>query len=477
MGITISNRRIGQHRGAPRLYLDSLALTRAGFTPGAAISLTADPVIDGIRVRLVTTGQRTVSVKRRGIHEVPVIDINSATDLEPVADLDEVQVVYLVGEIQILALASRRLAARRAARLRQRLASKAPLRSASIAFGAGITSWALHAGLESQGHACELVLANEMSDVMSEIAMASNPLVDERTTVINQAMQEAVLDPWASARHRGGVDILEAGIPCSGASRAGAAKRRLTRMEDHPEVGHLVVAVIQWIAALQPAIFIAENVPTYQGSASASILRAWLRDAGYAVQEAVLDAADYGSLESRVRWFIVAYPPGMPVALDCIDRTGPSTLTLADVLEPIAPDDPRFREVGYLVDKAARDEAAGKGFAMQFVDPGSAHVPTLRKGYHKGGSTDPRLRHPSDPKLSRLLTAVEHARIKGIDPLLIEDLPQTIAHQVCGQAVDVRPVSAIGAHLGKALRAFERAGGRGPREASAVRESRKVIAA
>jgi DNA (cytosine-5)-methyltransferase 1 len=107
--------------------------------------------------------------------------------------------------------------------------------------------------------------------------------------------------------------------------------------------------------------------------------------------------------------------------------------------------------VPYLKAKALRDAEAGKGFAMQWLEPGSTMVPTLRKGYHKAGSTDPRLRHPTDPALSRLLTSAEHARIKGIDPALLDGVPETTGHQVCGQAVDVRPVRAIGKRLGRAL--------------------------
>jgi DNA (cytosine-5)-methyltransferase 1 len=107
-------------------------------------------------------------------------------------------------------------------------------------------------------------------------------------------------------------------------------------MEDHPLVGHLVAAVIQWIAALQPAVFFAENVPTYQGTASAAILRAWLLDAGYAVKEVVLDGADFGSLESRQRWFIVAHPPEVALSLDHLQQVAQGAKpTLANVLDPV----------------------------------------------------------------------------------------------------------------------------------------------
>lgn len=127
-------------------------------------------------------------------------------------------------------------------------------------------------------------------------------------------------------------------------------------------------------------------------------------------------------------------------------------------MEQIDPEDERYRCVDYLKDKQERDAGSGKHFSMQLLTPASTLVPVLRKGYHKGGSTDPRLLHPTDPERSRLLTATEHARIKGISPGLVNGVPETTAHQVCGQSVDVRPVQAIGRCIAQALKGFGRPG-------------------
>ncbi|TDM05069.1 MAG: hypothetical protein C4K60_20300 [Ideonella sp. MAG2] len=129
---------------------------------------------------------------------------------------------------------------------------------------------------------------------------------------------------------------------------------------------------------------------------------------------------------------------------------------MAEVLESVPLDDPSWRPVSYLKSKALRDADKGSGFAMQWLTPQAQKVPTLRKGYHKGGSTDPRLRHPHDEQLSRLLTPGEHARIKGIPEALLQGLSATAAHQACGQSVDARVVQAIGRWLGQGLRAMRR---------------------
>ena len=456
--MNITYRRIGEHRGAPRLYLDCAALQRAGFCPGATYSLRSDSQALRLTLCLDPAGSRRVSRKRRGPTLLPVIDINSAGDLAPLGEFGVVRIIILAGAIHVLLSATACKALARSARLAARLALDQPLQTAGIAFGAGIASTALHEGLAAGGIRSRLVLANELCEDYLALAAQRNTVVLPDTALVAAPMQELVADDWL-LRRLPKVDVLEAGIPCSGASRAGAAKRGLARMEDHPTVGHLIGATIELIAALQPAIVLIENVVPYRDSASAAILRGWLRDAGYAVHETVLDSSDFGSLEQRVRWFLVACPVQIGLDLSSLAqatvaptaRSSRSAPHLADFLEDIGPDDERFRQVEYLKEKATRDKDKGSHFAMQWLRPQSSHVPTLRKGYHKGGSTDPRLLHPTDPARSRLLTGVEHARIKGIDSALVAGISDSLAHQVCGQAVDTRPVMAIGRCLANAL--------------------------
>lgn len=450
----VSVRRIGQHRGTPRLYLDTVALVAHGFKPGVQYAVHVDASSQRLRIEVSATGSRRVSKKSRAGGLVPVIDLHSKSELGMFDGHDAVRVVLVAGVLHVLALVSRTRAIERFERLVRRLRAREALRLASVAFGAGITASAFHAGCQDVGVDTELALANEISADYLDIATRNNRLVTQGTVLVNAPMQEAINDAWLLARV-GAVDVLELAIPCSGASRAGRSKRGLAKPEDHPDVGHLVGSMLQWIAALQPALVFCECVAIYRDTGSAAILRSWLRDAGYAVSEVVLDARDFGSLEGRIRWFLLASPPGVQVDLQVLARrTSSERPVLADLLDAVPPDDPSWRAVDYLKAKAVRDASEGKGFAMQLVEASAQSVPTLRKGYHKGGSTDPRLAHPSQPGLSRLLTPSEHARVKGIDESLIKGLPSTTAHQLCGQSVDTRPVRAIGRLVGGALRAI-----------------------
>jgi DNA (cytosine-5)-methyltransferase 1 len=248
------------------------------------------------------------------------------------------------------------------------------------------------------------------------------------------------------------VDLLAMGIPCSGASRAGVSKRKLAIMEDHPEVGHLVASAIMIINRIQPAIVVVENVPEYEASASAQILRQHMRDSGYEVQEKVLRARDFGCLENRNRWFMVCSTRGLSVSLEGLEPKVLPVRKLGNYLEPISPDAQDWRTFDYLKSKEVRDAAKGNSFAMQLVTPDSMSVPTLRKGYHKGGSTDPLVVHPSDPQLLRQLTVKEHARIKEVPEHLVADLSKTDGHILLGQGIAYAPVRDLFSRIGECLK-------------------------
>lgn len=104
-----------------------------------------------------------------------------------------------------------------------------------------------------------------------------------------------------------------------------------------------------------------------------------------------------------------------------------------------------------MLESRLRDQEAGKGFQMQTVTPESTSVPTIRKGYHKGGSTDPYLKHSTDPDLLRKFSAKEHATIKEVPAHLIAGLSETTAHELLGQGIVYAPFEAVGERIAEAL--------------------------
>ena len=248
------------------------------------------------------------------------------------------------------------------------------------------------------------------------------------------------------------VDVLEAGIPCQGASLSGRAKNAIAKSEDHPDVGHLIAAFIAILARVNPAVLVFENVPPYQGSASAAILRTTLRERGYEVLEMLLDGENFNALEHRKRYCLVAVSKGLQVAQ--IDLQMPETQTrkLGEILDQVPDESDAWKEVPYLHAKQVRDEASGKGFAMQIVDAQSPRVGTIGKGYAKWRSTEPLVRgNQTHPTKLRLLTPAEHAAVKGIPAVLVEGLPATTAHELLGQSVLYEPFRALGKAIASAL--------------------------
>lgn len=443
-------RQIGENKGAPRIYIDSPALTEAGFAPGATYSRTVEG--DRVILKLNRQGGYKVSKKEVRGNQVPVIDINSRDALSAMDGLSAVRLVIQDGVITALPLASQVNARKRLARLREHV-EKGVLTAGSLSHGGGILDHAAHTGLAHGGLQASMAFANEIDVDLLEHASQRNDVWDQGTLGIGAPMQEAVQDEWLMSRLPY-VDILSVGIPCSGASKAGASKRGLELMEQHPEVGHLVASFLMVVQKAQPSVVVVECVQEYAKSGSAQIMRQHLRDCGYLVNEVTLNGKEFGVLENRTRWFLVAATAGITVDLNGLAPSCVPVRTVAEVLEPIGPEDSSWRGFDYLKTKALRDEAKGNGFAMQIVGPNATSVPVLRKGYHKGGSTDPLVRHPEDDGRYRLFTAREHARIKQIPERLIEGMSQTKAHELLGQSVLYAPVEALFNRIAGAIKSW-----------------------
>lgn len=442
---------IGENKGAPRVWLEGRFPEQAGFEPGASFRVEVIRDRDCVALRLDNAGTRRVSSKARGERTIPVIDLNSKEALGIFDGLTRIRAIADGGVIYLLPVASDARVAERLARLRSKLEKNEPLSVGSLSHGGGVLSLALHEGIAAEGIKTQLTFANEIRDELLEHASEVNPAWNPKTIAVAMPIQELAYDQWAMGKLKN-AEIIEAGLPCSGASKAGRAKNGNVCVEAHEHVGHLVAAFMAIVARLNPAIVIFENVVPYQSSASAWIIRHQLRDLGYEVQEAVFSGEEWGVLEHRERMCLVAVTRGMSFDLSSVRPDLRPVQRLGDLLETVPEDAPVWRDVGYLKDKEERDKAAGKGFSVPYLTPDSTHVPTLRKGYQKGGSCDARVIHPTNPSLSRLLTATEHARIKGIDERLIKGMSQTVAHELLGQSILFAPFKALGRALGAMLR-------------------------
>lgn len=441
---------IGENKGAPRVWLQGRFPELAGFTPGARFRLEVIRDRDCVALRLDDQGQRRVCSKTSGERQIPVIDLNSTEALGIFEGLAHVRAVADGNVIYLLPLASETRIKERVERLRAKLDANEPLDVGSLSHGGGVLSLAIHEGMKAGGIATRLAFANDVNDGLLEHAAGANPAWTDETVSVAMPMQELAFDQWAIDR-LGTVDCLEIGMPCEASSLAGRAKNGNVCPESHEHVGHLAAAFLAIVARVNPSLIILECVLPYKQSASAWIIRRQLADLGYDVQETVFSGEPWGVLEHRERFCLVGVTRGVSFDLASVQPGLRPVPTLGAILDDTPSDSPAYREVGYLKTKEVKDKAAGKGFAVPYLTPEANHVPTLRKGYNKGGSCDARLLHPTNPALSRLLSPREHAACKEIPPCLIKGLPNTAAHELLGQSILFAPFRALGAALGRAL--------------------------
>lgn len=444
---------IGQNRGKPRIWLQNQEVSTADMKPGDRY----DVHIKGgtVVLRANPDGSRVISAKedKRTGEKSPIIDINSKELLALFDGMSAIRLVQRKGEIYLLPLASEIRKKERLNRLTSKVLNNLPLQVGSLSHGGGLLANAVHTGLDKAGLPSTAAMINEIRPELLEHSESHSGVWGQDTIPVAAPMQEFAFDESAM-RHVPRMDLMEIGLPCSGASVAGRAKRGTAKPEDHPEVGHLVVAALVIVSKANPAALILENVIPYASSASASILRNQLRDMGYVTHETILRGEAFSALEHRDRWCMVAVTEGMHFDWDMLQLPEKRNLTLSDIMDEIADDDPSWSEMTGLKAKQERDMAAGKGFRMQVVTGDDTRIPTLTKGIAKNRSTDPKFQHPNNPDLLRMPTPAEHARVKQFPPSIVEGLSKTLAHEVLGQAVLRDPFVAASQLVGESIKRF-----------------------
>ncbi|MGC0153605.1 DNA cytosine methyltransferase [Chromobacterium vaccinii] len=446
-------KKVGNNKGAPRIWLEGSQLAKAGIQAGQRY----DVEVRGQTIVLQANpdGSRVVSSKKAGEKQNPVIDLNSKELLGVFDGMAAVRVAVKDGEVYILPLASELKKRERLGRLKEKLERGEPLAVGSLSHGGGILSHAIHSGLARAGIPSHLAFANEIRGELIDHAMQVNDVWDANTKPFVAPMQELAFDDKA-LNHVPKTEILEMGLPCSGASRAGRSKRQLkAHPEEHPEVGHLVVSALVILNKAAPIIVVLENVVEYSTSASASILRNQLRDMGYVTHERVFNGNEWGALENRNRWCMVAVTEGLNFDFNQLIPPARTPQTLRDILDPIPDDHPSWSRMEGLKAKEIRDKAEGKNYSMQVFAADSEKINTITKGYAKVRSTDPKLAHPTDPDLLRQLTVAEHARAKNVPTHLVAgDLSNTEKHEVLGQGIVYSPFLDVGHHVGNTVNEF-----------------------
>lgn len=445
----IINTKLGENRGKARIWLEGGKLAREGYLPGGQYDRT---VADGkILIKPNAAGAYTVGRKNRKGKTIPIIDI-CRDDLAEIFDgVEMLRVLVTKGKIVIEAHHQHQRVRERVARLLDRVKTGEPLRVCSLFHGGGLLDKAVHSGLERVGVESKIGVAVELDSAYLESSLENNPeLWDEKSIPIESPVQHVRL-----GHNTPQMDIVLAGIPCTGASRSGKTKNKLKHAEEHESAGALFFNFLNFVETINPAIVWVENVSEYANTASMAVIRSVLTSLGYDVQERILDGNEFGALERRQRLCAVGVSKGLEGVFD-LDAVMPHVTKPAqikDVIDWVPLDSDRWKAFDYLAEKELRDKAAGKGFVRQLLTGEEGHCGTIGRHYAKFRSTEPFLVHPAIPELSRLFTPAEHARLKGAPENVVDGLADTIAHQVLGQAIVYPAFEAVAMSLGRALRA------------------------
>lgn len=245
-----------------------------------------------------------------------------------------------------------------------------------------------------------------------------------------------------------GMRVFVAGIPCTGTSRAGKSKNRLSSPEEHRNVGYLFLPTCHYVRQHRPEICVFENVPEYRDTLSARVLRIGLERAGYLLTEWTFDShLQFGCPTQRRRWCMVATRVGKfewsPPETPFVGTLGsyldaPSVLDEAEAatLEQIAADK-KFLD---------RKAAENCGFRMRLIDAASRKCPTICRSY---GKRQPSATFVKVGDSYRMLRPREVARIHHFPENFELPEARTTAYEALGQGVVYEPFFCLGKALGE----------------------------
>lgn len=485
--------RVGENNGTRRIWMEGFHLRHGGIEPGVTLHIRKHEKSNVFQLhpKPGSDSLGTVRVSRRTLKDgrtKPLIEIKDPTVLDALPGQMKLRIGVFKGKITIRAHVDEERIKAREKDFLETLMKGEPLKLGSLFHGGGMLDYALHSGLERVGISSYTKLAVEWDPRYIGSSYANNPqFFREDSIIINGPIQDSVLPADLS------LHILTGGVPCVGASKSGISKNGLTHPEEHDQAGSMFYYFLRYIEAMNPAVITLENVVEYASSASMAIIRSVLNQWGYTLRETVLNGNQLGAFENRDRLAMIATSKGLDAMnlFPEVRSIARKADTLADIVEDVTADDEVWKDYDYLKTKAVRDKKAGKGFAMQELDLTATKVGTIGRGYAKVRSTEPRVIHEQaailrqnfnivgrhlkhDPKLymgvsvedmkevmakvskldpeavkkSRLLSLVEHCRVKGAPESIITGNSVTVGHEILGQGVIIPAFEAVFVELG-----------------------------
>lgn len=416
--LRFSTAKVGESKGAPRVWLEGRYLSRASFDAGSRIEASFER--GRVTIRRAERGPRVVSSKQKRGETIPVIDLNTRALREAFGDVQALQVRVAPGEITLTALQTE---AKRRDRCRNGY-------EGSLFSGAGLMTKAAELAGFTPRFAVEIDEAragiyaeNFPGSVMFNMSVADVPLDELRRLPVELLNITPVCGPFSNLRTQ---------------TRGQGKRDRAQAPEASPD-GDLTMWAAAVIQILNPATIIVEQVPAYETSGACGMLRGFLERLGYKIETRTFDGNDFGELQRRTRFVMVAHSDAGAFSWPA---PSPVTETLGDVLDPeeaVAGEYFTEQQKPWLFEHAKAQAERGNHFGLPVLTRHSTSVPAITARYFAQQGGNPVVADPRDPSRVRWLTVAEARRLQGIpEDFTFGNASKTATGEAIGEGVNVR---------------------------------------
>jgi DNA (cytosine-5)-methyltransferase 1 len=439
-----------------RIYInDSTQLNGSGLPVNARFDVTYGKHF--IKITPCENGGNKVMDTGRG----GLLELKNKSTHDAVGDLSFVMVKFGGNGVEITISFTDRQQIERETRLIRKLKSGEPIEKASFFSGLGLLSLFLKLGLKQAGINSKIKFAFDLCDKAMSVNLNSNPIwddaCDDAVAMIND-LNNIDLSELPQ------VDMIEIGYPCIAMSKLCKKQNRDTL---HPIIGTLFIKLIAAISAMNPSVFIIENVESFLGSDTLRMVKQELAPQ-YNFSEVAFNGNDFGDIEGRPRICVVATSKGLkPICIQ--DFVAPDTVTrlpLSHYMDDISPDSNLWREMGHVKRKI---DDPRLNFKNTVYTGDETKISTITASYSAPKIGSPMILHPHDNNLQRQLTVNEHSKIRqipqrmhkavldianGASELVSSSGSISAAHRMLGNSVSKLAWMMLGERIGLELQAI-----------------------
>lgn len=445
---------LGFHKNNKRLWLTGSLLDAASLPAGKGYACEYSDAT--ITIFPVTGESQTnvVSNTARGA----VIDLVNRRVTESFADFSHVVVTAADEKLIVSGHLAEAKISQREGDFKRRVKTGEPLRKGGAFVGLGLLCQSVARGLNAAGLKTAHRWSNEYSDVAAAVNLGGeiwDTAAPDATMVVDDIYQ---LDFTKVPT----LDVLVMGSPCPAFSSANVGgKKRGNGDIWNKDAGTIFQPILQLVSAANPCVVVLENSKYMVGSIFDHILSEVMERYGYRASETILNGQHSGDFERRERLCRVWVSKGLPeLDLENLPKVE-NERTVADVLEPISMDDPRWARRKYL---EAKDAETHNNHQFTKVCLTDNKTPVFAASYGKIQADTPHIAHPERPLETRIFTPSEHCNVREIDGSLKDallslengTLPEgkssrgssTEAHRLLGNSCAPRAWEAVGVRLG-----------------------------